>query len=316
MDMHHGSLPILDDNMSLLYVVFKKDVREHLANPLELVDFKKRLICGAAINTYDYEKRVQALNEAEADFLVIDTSHAFSDYVKICLNYIKKNFPSIPVIAGNIVTADAFEFLVKNGADAIKVGMGSGSICITQEQIRVGRGQAKAIADIANARDSYYQQTNQYIPIISDGGILTASDITVALALGADSVMVGRYVVGSEESNSERLTRHRLVDQRRISEIIKQYWGEGSNRARQWSQWRYGQSSFEEGIEIEVPYVGSLKEYLKPSLAMIKDGIRKAGCRNIQELHRNSTLEVISPLSLSVSGEKPSTIPTPLKIKL
>jgi IMP dehydrogenase len=313
MESHYGSLPIVDENMKLVYVAFRKDVREHFENPLEILDYKKRFVCGAAVNTRDYPERAAALVDAEADFFVIDTSQAYSDYAEKCLRYLKKNFPDIPVIAGNIATEEGFKFLVDNGADCVKIGMGSGSSCITQEQIKVGRGQATAVIEVAKARDDLYEKTGEYIPLISDGGILTASDITIALALGADSVMVGRYIVGSEESNSERLTRHRVVERRTVPEIVKQYWGEGSKRAREWSGMRYYQTSFEEGIEIEVSYVGPLKDYMLPSLTMIKDGIRKAGCRDIEELHKNSVLEVLSALSLSVSGEKPSSIPTPPK---
>lgn len=315
MESHHGSLPIVDDDMRLVYVAFRKDLREHLENPQELLDSKKRFVCGAALNTRDYARRVPAIIGAEADFLVIDTSQAYSDYAEKCLRYLKSNYPDVPVMGGNIVTEEGFKFLVDNGADAVKVGMGSGSICITQEQIKVGRGQASAVIEVGKARDKLCEETGEYVPVISDGGILTASDITVALALGADLVMVGRYVVGSEESNSERFTRHRVVDRRTVPEIVKQYWGEGSNRAREWSGMRYYHASFEEGIEIEVSYVGPLKDYMLPSLAMVRDGIRKAGSKNIDDLHKNSTLEAISALSLSVSGEKPSSMPTPPRIR-
>jgi IMP dehydrogenase len=307
MSGHHGSLPIVDENMKLCYVVFRKDIREHLENPLELVDNKKRFICGAAVNTHDYEKRSEALVKADVDFLCIDTSQACSDYVKNCLQYLKSNFPDVPVIAGNVVTADGFKFLVENGADAVKVGMGSGSICITQEQIKVGRGQATAVIEVAETRNKYYEETGVYVPIISDGGIRIAGDITIALALGADSVMVGGYIVGAEESNSNRRVIRTVVDGIPMEEMFKEYWGEGSNRARNWSEKRYEHpASFEEGTETLVRYIGPLKIHMSQALNMIRDGIKKAGCSNIKELHE-SRWEILSPLSMSTSSEKSSS---------
>jgi IMP dehydrogenase len=310
---HHGSLPILDDGGRLCYVVFRKDVEEHLRNPLELVDSTKRFICGAAINTHDYRERVKAVVDAGVDFLVIDTSQAYSDYVQDCLHSLKGNFKDTPVIAGNIVTREGFDFLVENGADSVKVGMGSGSICITQEQINIGRGQATAVIEVSNARDELQKETDVYVPIISDGGVSRSADMTMALGLGADSVMVGRFVVGSEESNSARITRNMTVDGRTVQEIVKEYWGEGSNRARKWSRFRYDQASFEEGIEIYVPYVGPLRDYILPSMTMLRDGVRKAGCRNIEELHKNSVVQVLSWYSLATRLESPSIVPQPSK---
>lgn len=310
---HHGSLPILDGKGHLCYVVFRKDVEEHLRNPLELVDQTKRFICGAAINTHDYKERGKAVVKAGADFLVIDTSQAYSDYLQTCLQYLKENFKDTPVIAGNIVTQEGFDFLVENGADGVKVGMGSGSICITQEQINVGRGQATAVIEVSSARDELQKEKGIYIPIISDGGVSRSADITMALALGADSVMVGRFVVGSEESNSARITRHMTVEGRTVQEIVKEYWGEGSNRARKWARFRYDQASFEEGIEMYVSYVGPLRDYIIPSMTMLRDGIRKAGCRDIEELHKNSVVQVLSWFSLATRLESPSIVPQPSK---
>lgn len=314
-ECHHGSLPILERDGKLCYVVFKRDVEEHLKNPLELVDDRKRFICGAAINTHDYTERAKAVVDAGADFLVIDTSQAQSEYVEDCLHYSKKNFKGISVIAGNVVTKEGFEFLVENKADGVKVGMGSGSICITQEQINVGRGQATAIIEVAKARDELYKEKGVYVPIVSDGGISRTGDITMALALGADSVMVGRFLAGTEESRSARVTHHVTIDGRTVQEIVKEYWGEGSNRARDWSRFRYGHTDFEEGIETYVSYVGPLRDYLLPSLTMVRDGIRKAGGRNIKELHKKAVVQVLSSLSLVVRGEKPSIIPQPTESK-
>jgi len=310
-ECHHGSLPILGGDGRLCYVVFKRDVEEHLKNPLELVDDRKRFICGAAINTHDYAERAKAVVDAGADFLVIDTSQAYSEYVEDCLRYSKKNLQGIPVIAGNVVTKEGFEFLVENEADGVKVGMGSGSICITQEQINVGLGQATAIIEVAKARDELFKEKGVYVPIVSDGGISRTGDITMALALGADSVMVGRFLAGTEESRSARVTHHVTIDGRTVQEIVKEYWGEGSNRARDWSRFRYGHTDFEEGIETYVSYVGPLRDYLLPSLTMVRDGIRKAGGKNIKELHKKAVVQVLSSLSQVVRGEKPSIIPQP-----
>lgn len=297
-ESHHGSLPIVDRSGALKFVVFKKDIDEHLENPLELVDAQKRYLVGAAINTRDYKERVPLLVKAGADVLFVDTSQGYTDFVAETLHFVTKEFPNIPVVAGNIVTKEGFLFLVNNGAHAVKVGMGPGSICITQEQIGVGRGQATAIHEVANARDEYFRETGIYVPIIADGGIVIAKDITVALALGADSVMAGRYVAGCDESLTEVRVITRIVDGKQQEFREKPYWGEGSAKAKNWQEKRYGHASFEEGIEGFVPCVGSLKTHLQQALAKIKDGMRKAGCRSIRELHEKAVLQVISDGSI------------------
>ncbi|MBI2084243.1 MAG: IMP dehydrogenase [Candidatus Aenigmarchaeota archaeon] len=304
---HHSVLPIITSDGRLKSLVFRRDMRAHEDNPYELLDDAKRYAVGAAVNTHDYAERAKALIDAEADFLVIDTSQGYSEYLEKTLRYLKREFPHIPVVAGNIVTADGFRFLVDNGADAVKIGMGSGSICITQEQIRVGRGQASAVLDVSRARDSYYSETSTYIPICSDGGIMSAGDIQVALALGADYVMAGGYVAGTEESNGPEDVERREVDGKWMEVKVKRYWGEGSRKAQEWSGLRYGHTRFEEGFETTVPYTGPLRNHLMPALAQIRDGIRKSGSSNIPELHANAILQVMSPLSITLSRGKPAT---------
>jgi IMP dehydrogenase/GMP reductase len=249
-------------------------------------------VVSAAINTHDYEKRVPKLIDAGVDVLYIDTSQAFNNYARDCLKFVKK-FSETPVIGGNIATTEGFDFLVEHGADGIKVGMGTGSICTTQEQIGVGRGQASAVYEVAKARDEWYGDTDLYIPIISDGGSWISRHITVALALGADSVMVGKYLAGTKESNSD------IETDSSTNEKFKYYWGEGSEKAKAWSGKRYGHTSFEEGIEIKVPYVGPLEKYMAPRLMKIKDGIRKAGFSSIGNMYKEGAeLELISPYLL------------------
>ncbi len=296
-ESHHGSLPIVDRAGNLEYVVFKKDIDEHLENPMELVDAQKRYVVGAAINTRDCKVRAPLLVKAGADVLFIDTSQGYTDFVKEALQYVTKNF-SVPVVAGNIVTAEGFRFLADNGASAVKVGMGPGSICITQEQIGVGRGQATAIREVAEERDKYFNKTGIYIPIIADGGIVIAKDISVALALGADSVMAGRYIAGCDESPTEIKVVTKTVDGHLREFHEKPYWGEGSSRARAWMENRYDQMAFDEGVEATVECVGPLKAHLGQALHKIKDGFRKAGCRNMKELHEKAVLQVVSEGSI------------------
>lgn len=279
-DSHHGSLPIVDERGMLKYVVFKKDAESKLSNPHELLDKKRRLMCGAALDTHDYKERSKLLADAEADLFVVDASQAMSDYMEETVRYLKDNYDT-PVVAGNIVTPDGFKLLEKAGADGVKIGMGSGYICTTQDQKRVGRGQATAVAEVAAARNALYKKEKVYIPLISDGGVMNFGDITIALALGADAVMVGRLVAGTDESPTDVVAIKTDEGEQRV----KPYWGEGSRRAWAWAPGRYEQNIFEEGFETVVSYVGPLKPYLPDGLARVKAGLRDVGCRNIRELH-------------------------------
>ncbi len=289
-ESHQAVLPIVDKDNKLKHLVFRKDIRDHLDNPNQIVDEKERLMTGAAINTHDYKERVPKLIEAGADVIAIDSSDGHSYYQEECLIWLKENYPEVPVIGGNIITGEGFDMLVKAGARGVKVGMGGGSICITQEQKGTGRGLATAIIEVVKERDRHLKKTGEYIPIVADGGIGTAKDIVVALALGADYVMMGRYFARMEESPTERIT----VNNR----IMKPYWGEGANRAREWKAERYHQTVFVEGVEGFVEYAGKLKENLENTIAKIKATMSTCGVSNILELHDNAILEVVSALSI------------------
>ncbi len=289
-ETHQSVLPIVDPQQRLKYLVFRKDIRNHLDNPLEVVDEHKRLLATAAINTHDYETRVPALAEAGVDVLAIDSSDGHSTFQAEALLWIKANFPQLPVIAGNIITGDGFDYLVEHGAAAVKVGMGGGSICITQEQKGTGRGLATSIIKVAEARDRYFQKTGRYIPLVADGGIVNSKDVVIALALGADYAMMGRYFARMEESPTEKVTIN--------NKVMKPYWGEGSARARDWKKVRYQQAMFAEGVEGFVQYAGKLRDNLPETLAKIRASMSSVGAANIAELHEKAELEVVSALSI------------------
>jgi len=290
LESHHSGLPIVDSQDRLLYLVFKKDIRRHREYPLEVVDSKKRLLAVAAVNTHDYAPRVEALVEAEVDAIAVDASDGHSVYQQETIQHIIERYPQIPIIGGNIITAKGFEFLARCGANAIKVGMGGGSICITQEQKGTGRGMATSLMDVCQARDEFQRRTGRYLPVIADGGIVTSKDMVMALALGADCVMLGRYFARMEESPTEKV----VVGNR----VMKPYWGEGSARARDWKQVRYHQGSFVEGVEGFVDYAGNLRDNLHQTLAKMKASMSSCGAATIAELHRVAELELISPLSI------------------
>src|SRR3989338_981 len=259
-DSHHGAMPIVDRQGHLKYMVFRKDIEHHRKNPLELVDKNKRYKVGAAINTKDYRRRVPALIDAGADILFVDSSQGFSDYQAETMRYIRRNFPEIPFIGGNVVTEEGFYFLLENGAWGGKIGMGPGSICTTREKFRMGRAQATAVIKINEARMEYLQKEGIYVPIIPDGGIVTNDDIWVAGALVGDAGMAGRFFRSFEESPTERIELKKVRDGRTYTADMKPYWGEGSERAKRWRKKRYDHSDESEGIEGWAQYAGDLND--------------------------------------------------------
>lgn len=292
-----NTLPILDEDGNLKYFVFRKDYDNHKMNPNEVHDDQKRLIVGAGINSRDHHERVPALVEAGVDLLCIDSSDGFSEWQKETITYIKANHPSVFIGAGNVVDRDGFMYLAKAGADFIKVGVGGGSICITREQKGIGRGQATAIIEVAEARDEYFAATGEYIPICSDGGIVQDYHMTLALAMGADFLMMGRYFARFDESPTRKL----MVG----GNYVKEYWGEGSNRARNWQRYDMGGNNslkFEEGVDSYVPYAGKLKDNLDLTLGKIKSTMCSCGVSSVKELQLGAKLTLVSSTSIIEGG--------------
>jgi IMP dehydrogenase len=287
---HRSVLPIVDSEDRLLSLVFRKDIEDHLDNPDQVVDEKKRLLAVAAINTHDYHERVPALVEAGVDVLVVDSSDGHTIFQRETIEWVRRRAPALPIVGGNVITGEGFDYLVESGAGAVKVGMGGGSICITQEQKGTGRGLATAVLKVAEARDRYHAKTGIHVPVIADGGIVNSKDVVIALALGADIVMMGRFFARLEESPTETV---RINDR-----VMKPYWGEGSARAREWSPARYRQAAFVEGVEGFVEYAGKLRDNLPLLVTKVKSALSSCGCRTIAELHANAELELVSALAI------------------
>ena len=293
-----NSLPIVSTGGRLLYFVFRKDYERHKENPGELLDGQKRFMVGAGINTKDYETRVPALIEAGADVLCIDSSEGYSCWQAKTLAFIRERYgDSVKVGAGNVVDRDGFRFLAQAGADFVKVGIGGGSICITRETKGIGRGQATALIEVAAARDEYFKETGVYVPICSDGGIVHDYHMTLALAMGADFLMLGRYFARFDESPTNRV----LVN----GQYMKEYWGEGSNRARNWQRYDLGGGrglAFEEGVDSYVTYAGPLKDNVAKSLYKVKSTMCNCGVTTIPALQENARLTLVSSTSIVEGG--------------
>lgn len=297
-------LPLVDDKQRLRYMVFRKDYTDNKENELELIDKSKRYIVGAGINTRDYAERVPALLEAGVDVLCIDSSEGYSEWQRQTLRYIHEHFgENVKVGAGNVVDGEGFRFLADAGADFIKVGIGGGSICITRETKGIGRGQATALIDVCAERDKYYAETGVYIPVCSDGGIVHDYHMTLALAMGADFLMLGRYFARFDESPSDKVR----ID----GTYYKEYWGEGSNRARNWQRYDLGGAkklSFEEGVDSYVPYAGSLKSNVGVTLAKIRSTMCNCGALNLPDFRDKAKLTLVSATSI-VEGGSHDVIP-------
>ena len=293
-----NQLPIVDKNGNLQYLIFRKDYESHEEHPNELLDSNKRYIVGAGINTRDYMERVPMLLSAGADILCLDSSEGFTEWQRRALNDIHREFgKDVKVGAGNVVDAEGFRFLAEAGADFVKIGIGGGSICITREQKGIGRGQATATIEVAKARDEYYKETGIYVPICSDGGIVHDNHITLALAMGADFVMLGRYFARFDESPTNKL----IVN----GNYVKEYWGEGSNRARNWQRYDLGgakKMAFEEGVDSYVPYAGSLHDNVQITISKIVHTMCNCGAITIPELQEKAKITLVSPASIREGG--------------
>ncbi len=293
-----NQLPIITREGNMIAFVFRKDYDRHKLNPLELLDADKRYVVGAGINTRDYEQRVPALVEAGVDVLCIDSSEGYSVWQQRTLAFIRERYgDAVKVGAGNVVDREGFLFLAEAGADFVKVGIGGGSICITRETKGIGRGQATAIQEVAAARQEYYEKTGVYIPICADGGIVQDYHITLALAMGADFCMLGRYFARCDESPTNKVVVN--------GNYMKEYWGEGSARARNWQRYDMGgdsKLSFEEGVDSYVPYAGSLHDNVQITLSKVRSTMCNCGALTLEELREKAKLTLVSAASIQEGG--------------
>lgn len=290
-------LPIINKKGNLKSLVFRKDYSNHANNRNELLDSKKGYMVGAGVNTHDYEKRIPKLVKAGADVLCIDSSDGYTVWQKKVISFVREKYgDNVKIGAGNVIDAEGFNFLADAGADFIKVGIGGGSICITREQKGIGCGQASAVMDVANARDTRYEKKKEYIPICSDGGITMDYHVTLALAMGADFVMMGRYFARFDEAPGEKIVKD--------GKSLKEYWGEGSNRAKNWQRYEGNKQGlkFEEGVDSYVPYAGKLKDNLDILIGKLKATMCNCGCINIKDFHRDAKIRPISAATIREGG--------------
>lgn len=293
-----NALPIIDDDQNLKFFVFRKDYDSHKINPQELLDKDKSLLVGAGVNTRDYAERIPALVEAGVDVICMDSSDGFSEWQKETIKWVREKYgEKLKIGAGNVVDAEGFNYLAESGADFVKVGIGGGSICITREQKGIGRGQATALIDVARARDEYFKKTGVYVPICSDGGLVQDYHMVLALAMGADFLMMGRYFARFDESPTKKI----MIN----GSYMKEYWGEGSNRARNWQRYDMGGEAtmkFEEGVDSYVPYAGKLKDNLTVTIDKIKSTMCSCGVTSIADLQQNAKITLVSSTSIVEGG--------------
>lgn len=299
-------LPIVDDNFNLKGLITIKDIEKAVRYPNSARDNDGRLLCGAAIGvTHNMMDRVDALVEAQADVLSLDSAHGHSKNILEAVKNIKKKYPDAQVIAGNIATAEAAEDLIKAGADALKVGIGPGSICTTRIIAGIGVPQISAVYDVACVAAKYN------IPVIADGGIKYSGDIVKALAAGANVCMIGSLFAGCEESPGDT----EIYQGRRF----KVYRGMGSIAAmNNGSKDRYFQEDAKklvpEGVEGRVPYKGQLSETIFQMIGGIRSGMGYCGCQTIPELQErsrfvritNAGLKESHPHDISITKESPN----------
>jgi IMP dehydrogenase len=293
-----NTLPIIDENQCLRYFVFRKDYDNHKNNPNELLDVQKKLLVGAGVNTRDYLERIPKLVQAGVDVICIDSSDGFSEYQKETIEFVREKYgDKVKIGAGNVVDKDGFNYLADAGADFVKVGIGGGSICITREQKGIGRGQATSLIEVSKARDEYFEKKGVYVPICSDGGIVQDYHMVLALAMGADFIMMGRYFARFDESPTKKV----IIG----GNYVKEYWGEGSNRARNWQRYDMGGNNslkFEEGVDSYVPYAGKLKDNLDVTLGKIKSTMCSCGACSIPELKQVAKITLVSSTSIIEGG--------------
>ena len=230
----------------------------------------------------------------------MDSSDGYSVWQKRTIEFVREKYgDKVKIGAGNVVDKEGFRYLAEAGADFIKIGVGGGSICITRETKGIGRGNASALIDVAAARDEYLKETGVYIPLCIDGGIVHDHHITIALALGADFVMMGRYFARFDESPTRVLKIG--------NNYVKEYWGEGSNRARNWQRYDMGgkakdKLAFEEGVDSYISYAGPLKDTLDVTISKVKSTMCNCGAISIPELHEKARLTLVSEVSITEGG--------------
>ena len=293
-------LPIINEKQELIGLITIKDIFSVIEHPNASRDSKGRLLVGGAIGISDAIKRAQALIEVNVDVIVLDSAHGHSKNIINTIKLLKSRFPETPIIAGNIATEEAAKDLIKAGADALKVGIGPGSICTTRIVAGIGVPQLTAIMDVAKVAKKYN------IPVIADGGIRYSGDIVKALAAGANTVMLGSLFAGTEEAPGETI----LYQGRKY----KTYRGMGSIGAmKKGSKDRYFQENVNntdklvpEGVEGMVPYKGKVGEVIYQLLGGLKSGMGYIGAKNIEELHNKA--EFIKITSASIKESHPHDI--------